>query len=110
VIKVYTPTTAASYSTAESSIVLGGTASDDTGVAQVSWSEQRPVAMAWRSGTTGWSTPSVPLAVGVNIITVTAKDAAGNAAIATTTVTAQAAHRIHACYRPGAEPVLPTRL
>ena len=86
VIKVYTPTTAASYSTAESSIVLGGTASDDTGVAQVSWSNSaggNGVAF----GTTGWSTPSVPLAVGVNIITVTAKDAAGNAAIATTTVT-----------------------
>src|SRR5204863_4316150 len=86
VIKVYTPTTASSYATTASSIVLGGTVSDDRGIAQVTWSNSAGgTGIAF--GTTGWSTPSVPLVVGVNVITVTAKDAAGNAAMATTTVT-----------------------
>jgi len=86
VIKIYTPTTAPSYSTTASSVVLGGTASDDRGIAQVAWSNSAGgggVAF----GTTGWSTPSVPLVVGVNVITVTVKDAAGNSATATTSVT-----------------------
>ena len=86
VIKVYTPATASSYWTIGSSIVLGGTASDDTSVAQVSWSNSAG-GSGVAFGTTGWSTPSVPLVVGVNVITVTAKDAAGNVAMAAMTVT-----------------------
>src|SRR5579862_3877926 len=65
-----------SISTSASSITLSGTATDNVGVAGVTWSTnlgQSGVA----SGTTQWSA-IVPLLVGSNNIMVKASDAAGN--------------------------------
>jgi hypothetical protein len=106
VIKVYTPTTAPSYATTASSIVLGGTASDDRGLAQVAWSNSAG-GSGVAFGTTGWSTPSVPLVVGVNVITVTVKDACRYVAMAAMTVIARpVAHGSHSC--EARRPVPPT--
>ena len=84
-VKIYTPTTAASYTTTAGSLVLGGTASDNVAVTQLTWSNGNASGDSF--GTTGWSTPAVPLVVGTNVITVKATDAAGNTGTATLTVT-----------------------
>jgi len=84
-VKIYTPTTASSYTTTASSLVLGGIASDDVAVTQLTWTNGSASGAAF--GTTGWSTPAVPLVVGTNVITIKATDAAGNAGTATLTVT-----------------------
>jgi hypothetical protein len=66
-------------------IALAGTASDNVGVAQVTWSNDRG-GSGVATGTTAWSVASVPLQVGTNVLTVTARDAAGNARQASVTV------------------------
>ncbi len=67
-------------------VVLGGTASDDTGVTAITWSNAA-------TGTSGavtvagtWAA-SVPLTAGDNLITVTARDAVGNTAADSVLVT-----------------------
>ena len=86
VVKIYTPTTAAGYTTTATTLILGGTASDDTTVAQVMWANAAGGSGA-AYGTTSWSTSSMPLSVGANVITITARDASGNAGVTTITVT-----------------------
>jgi len=77
-IEVTLPTTAASHSTTETTLALGGTAADAFGVTEVRWSSSRgPSGVA--NGTTSWGVPAVALQGGANVITVTARDAAGNA-------------------------------
>jgi hypothetical protein len=71
------PTAAGTYSTSSSSTTLAGTASDNVGVKQVSWSNDRG-GSGLATGTTGWSVKRIRLSYGQNTITVTAKDAAGN--------------------------------
>lgn len=72
-----TSPSASSVYTSASSIVFTGTASDNVGVASVSWNSSTSGA-GTAIGTTQWSTPSIPLIDGMNTITITAKDAAGN--------------------------------
>jgi large repetitive protein len=85
-VTITAPTTAATYGSTATSIALAGTANDNIGVTQVTWSNDRggsgiPVS------TTNWTIPSVALQTGVNVISVTARDAAGNTATKTLTVT-----------------------
>lgn len=71
-----TSPSSATMSTTAASIIIAGTASDNVGVALVSWATnfgQAGVA----SGTTAWSA-AIPLIVGNNSVTVRAADAAGN--------------------------------
>ncbi len=75
-VTIGTPTAGQTFTTAAPAINLGGTASDNFGVAQVSWSNDRG-GSGIAFGTTGWSIAAVPLAEGLNVITVTARDAAG---------------------------------
>ncbi|HSR06252.1 MAG TPA: matrixin family metalloprotease [Bryobacteraceae bacterium] len=66
----------ATMSTTAASVTIAGTASDNVGVALVSWATnfgQAGVA----SGTTAWSA-AIPLIIGNNSVTVRAVDAAGN--------------------------------
>ena len=65
---------------------IGGTASDNIGVTQVAWSNDRGGSGVC-TGTTTWSKAGIPLQSGQNIITVTARDAAGNKTDDTLTVT-----------------------
>jgi hypothetical protein len=71
-----TSPSSATMSTTAASVTIAGTASDNVGVALVSWATnfgQAGVA----SGTTAWSA-AIPLIVGNNSVTVRAADAAGN--------------------------------
>lgn len=76
-VVISSPTTSGSYATSTSSINLGGTASDNVGVTQVTWSKSGG-GSGTASGTTSWSITGISLASGSNTITLTAKDAAGN--------------------------------
>jgi hypothetical protein len=86
-ISITSPTTGASYLTRSSTISLGGTASDNVGVVNVTWSNPQTGGSGTASGTTSWTANNVSLATGPNVITVTAYDAAGNQSAATLTVT-----------------------
>lgn len=72
--------------TSAASIVVTGTASDNTGVTSVTWSSSTAGSGACL-GTTTWKTPAIPLLIGTNVITIRAADAAGNVAWRTAMVT-----------------------
>jgi hypothetical protein len=76
-LSIISPTTAPTYSTTNSKIILTGIATDDVGVVSITWSSDRGgsgVAL----GTTSWTTFAIDLKMGQNVLTVTAADAAGN--------------------------------
>ena len=80
------PTSAATYATAATPLTLSGTASDNVGVTQVSWANDRG-GSGTATGTASWSVSGIALSSGANVLTVTARDAAGNTSIDTLTVT-----------------------
>jgi Putative Ig domain len=85
-IAITSPTTAATYTSSASSLVLSGNAGDNVGVVSVSWTNDRG-GSGDTKGTTSWSTGSIGLKTGTNVITVTARDAAGNQSSQALTVT-----------------------
>lgn len=84
-VTISTPTRSNSYSTDSGTLNVSGVASDGIGVTQVSWSNDRG-GSGVAVGTTTWSVTGIALQTGVNIITVTARNAAGNTAADTLTV------------------------
>jgi len=86
VVTITGPTTGSSYSTSSSTMTISGTGSDNVGVTAVTWSTDRG-SSGTASGTTNWTASSVALQGGANVVTVTARDAAGNLGRATLTVT-----------------------
>jgi hypothetical protein len=84
-VDISTPTTSSTHSTTTTPLTIGGSASDNVGVTEVTWTSSRGDS-GTASGTTSW-TASVPLLQGSNVITVTAHDAAGNTATDVITVT-----------------------
>jgi hypothetical protein len=88
-LKVYVPTTSGAVTTSASSVIVAGTAIDNLGVTRVTWSTDRGASGA-AVGTGNWTTPSIPLASGTTVVTVTAHDANGNTAVATIAVTSTA--------------------
>jgi putative Ig domain-containing protein/fibronectin type III domain protein len=76
-ISIATPTSATSYTSSTATISIGGTSSDNVGVTQVTWVNSLG-GSGTASGTTSWSAGSIALQGGTNVITVTARDAAGN--------------------------------
>ena len=89
-VAIMGPTSAATYSMTGTTLALNGTASDNTAVTQVTWVNSRG-GSGTASGSTSWSVPSIALQSGSNVVTVTARDAAGNTSSDTLTVTANAA-------------------
>ena len=85
-VTISTPTSAANYSTSSTPLSIGGSAADNVGVTQVSWSNDRG-GSGTATGTTGWSVSGIALQSGDNILTLTAQDAAGNTGTDTLTVT-----------------------
>ncbi|MCI0372062.1 MAG: FG-GAP-like repeat-containing protein, partial [candidate division NC10 bacterium] len=83
---ISTPTASATYSTGSSPLSLGGTAADSVGVTQVTWASDRG-GSGTASGTTSWTVSGIVLQAGTNVLTVTARDAAGNTGTDTLTVT-----------------------
>jgi hypothetical protein len=85
-VTITSPTSATTYATTAATVNLAGTASDNVGVTQVTWVNDRG-GSGTASGTTGWSVSSIALQSGANVITVTAKDAANNSSTDVLTVT-----------------------
>jgi hypothetical protein len=85
-VAITAPTSAATYRTTRSSQTLRGTASDNVGVTQVAWANSRG-GSGPATGTTEWTASGIVLQLGVNVLTITARDAAGNTATARLTVT-----------------------
>ena len=85
-VAITTPTGTGTYSTGSSPLTVGGTAADNVGVTQVTWANDRG-GTGTASGTTSWTANGINLQPGTNVVTVTAKDAAGNPGTSTLTVT-----------------------
>jgi hypothetical protein len=83
---ITSPTSSATYSTSSSPLNLGGTASDNVAVTQVTWANNRG-GSGTATGTSSWSATGITLLSGSNILTITARDGAGNAGTDTLTVT-----------------------
>ena len=77
-ITILSPSTT-SVATSAGSIVVSGTASDNTGVTTVTWSTSNG-ASGSAGGTASWTTSAIPLLEGTNLITIRATDASGNVA------------------------------
>lgn len=77
-IAVTSPTSSATYDNgASSSINISGTASDNSAVTSVTWSNDRG-GSGTATGTTSWSVTGIALQSGDNVITCKALDAAAN--------------------------------
>src|SRR6185503_15421381 len=85
-VTISAPTGAATYATNVTPLALSGSANDNVGVTQVSWSNSAG-GSGTATGTTSWSVSGIVLQPGTNVITVTARDAANNVATASVTVT-----------------------
>ena len=85
-LTITSPTTQATYSTESSTIIIGGTASDELAIGTLTWANSRGGA-GTANGTNAWTTPAIPLFAGTNVITITVRDAAGHSTAATLTVT-----------------------
>ncbi len=85
-IVITSPTTGPAYTNSTATVNLSGTASDNVGVTLVIWANDRG-GLGTATGTNSWSITGIPLQYGVNNISVTAYDAAGNNIPATLSVT-----------------------
>ena len=85
-VAITSPTFGATYSTHNALVTLGGTASDNVGVTQVTWASSRG-GSGTATGTTSWAASRIALQLGTNVLTVTAQDAVGNTSAASLTVT-----------------------
>jgi FecR-like protein len=73
------------YTVSSSPLTLGGTLLDNFGVTEVTWINSRG-GSGTASGTIAWTASGIVLQIGSNVLTVTARDAAGNT-VATAIVT-----------------------
>ena len=87
-IAITAPTSSPTFTTALTAIAVSGTAADNDLVQSVTWANSAG-GSGTATGTTNWSIPTVALAAGSNVITVTAHDRSGNTAAAVLTVTRQ---------------------
>ncbi len=84
-ISITFPTSGPTYDASSNTLTLGGTASDDVGVTEVTWVNSLG-GRGTATGTISWSVTDIALQSGSNVITVTVRDAAGNAGTSTITV------------------------
>ena len=88
-ITITQPTPAPTFTAQGVLMTLGGTASDEAGIAgiaTITWSNDQG-GSGTAQGTTNWLAPDIPLALGTNVITVTVTDTGGLQATDTITVT-----------------------
>jgi hypothetical protein len=85
-VSITAPTSDPTFTTSTSTLALSGTATDDTSVTTVSWVNDRG-GSGTATGTTAWSVATVALQTGANVLTVTARDGAGNESTDVLTVT-----------------------
>lgn len=86
-ITITHPTSDDAHTTPNSEIELDGTASDNVGITQITWNNSTSGGSGTCFGTSNWGSFPIPLLVGDNFITVTARDAANNQATDDITVT-----------------------
>jgi hypothetical protein len=84
-ISISFPTLNAVFETGFSTLDLSGTAADNVGVTEVKWTSSRG-GQGVANGVAPWSVNDIPLQPGLNVIEVTASDAAGNTATDTLSV------------------------
>jgi len=77
VVQITSPTKLGTWITKAKTLTLAGKAVDAVGVKAVEWSSNRG-GLGAATGTAAWTAKSVPLVTGTNVLTVTARDAAGN--------------------------------
>lgn len=85
ILNITGPTTSATYTTS-GALNLTGTASDNSGLSQVTWTSSLGYS-GTATGISSWSVDNVPLVAGPNKITVTTEDSQHNFAIAVLDVT-----------------------
>ncbi len=85
-VTITSPTANPTHIASATPLAIGGTAADTVGVTQVTWVNDRG-GNGTATGTTSWTANGIPLLSGTNVITVTARDAAGNSGTDTLTVT-----------------------
>ena len=85
-IRITAPTTDSTYTTSNSPVNIRGSASDNVAVTSVRWTNSRG-GSGDCTGTSSWRKDGIVLSSGENVITVTARDAAGNSRTDTLTVT-----------------------
>ncbi len=85
-LSITSPTSNSTLTTGTATLTLAGTAADNVGVTQVTWANDRGGAGV-ATGTTAWTTGTITLQTGLNILTVTARDAANNRTTGTLRVT-----------------------
>jgi len=95
VVTITGPTAANTYVSGSASVTLSGGATDNTGVTQVTWVNSRG-GSGTASGTSVWTIAGIALQAGDNVITVSARDAAGNVASDVLTVTCNSAPELTA--------------
>ncbi len=76
-LAITSPTSATTMDTTDSTVSLAGTAGSNSGIAKVSWRNDRGGQGA-ANGTDNWQATSIALQLGQNSITVTAKDTSGD--------------------------------
>ncbi len=86
VITITTPQFQPTLTTTSGTLTLGGGATDDTSVTQVVWANDRG-GSGEATGTDDWLATGIVLQPGVNVLTVSAADGAGNTGTDTLTVT-----------------------
>ncbi|MCI0504628.1 MAG: Ig-like domain-containing protein [Gammaproteobacteria bacterium] len=91
VVIITAPSADPNYTAGTGTITIAGTATDDTGVTEVSWTNSAGGA-GTASGTTTWSYSGLQLQNGTNIITVTARDSSNNSSTDVITVSYDAAN------------------
>jgi hypothetical protein len=79
-ITITTPTANPQTTATTPFVLLAGTAADEGGITSVTWHNSRTSVGGTAIGTTSWSVPNLALSRGLNTITVTTTDAAGNQA------------------------------
>ena len=89
-IAITSPTASGIFEAHSRFVTLSGTASDDRGVTEVFWADDRGNEGA-AQGTTNWVVPSIPIGDGTTTIRVFARDVLFYDSTATLTVTAPAA-------------------
>jgi hypothetical protein len=85
-LTISSPTANATLVTGSPTLTLGGSASDNVGVTQVTWASDRG-GSGVATGTATWTTGTITLQSGLNTLSVTARDAANNRTTRTLRVT-----------------------
>ena len=85
-VTITIPTTNPSFVTGSSTITLGGTASDTTGIKMIQYRLLPSVTYLTATGTTSWNTGTITLSPGSNTIQILATDNASNTSTASLSV------------------------